>query len=363
MKRLASLLVFLMIILSSCEKGVLNEDKGFNGMTAINHNSYVLLNSKLDPAGMPDLTIAKNGVVQEELVSRMFCKEISFELVAGQTIPAGNVIVSNDLENLYVTFKSANGWRIKEIHLFAGSFENIPLNNADVPVPGQFPINESFNTAIEIVTYEIPLAELPECPYILAHAVVVKDNQEETAWGKGETSFEEEFGIKRWGWVINFCAEECEGKDIVIGLKSYVVDPKTYNPQDGSHLWWVVTKGPGSLDNCLALGFNTFNTSQTGSTVFDLIKWGDLNAKSGTMTVFTTMENNIKYLNVVIDLDDDNLSFSKSYLYVGSKNGLETYHYTYLEKDCYKFYEWFYQNDEINNPKQFKIALTDIKNK
>jgi len=66
---------------------------------------------------------------------------------------------------------------------------------------------------------------------------------------------------------------------------------------------------------------------------------------------------------VVIDIDDEALAFSKSYLYVGSKDGLEKYHYVYLEKDCYRFYEWFFQNGEILNTKTFKIALTDIKEK
>ncbi len=363
MKRLTSLMVLITLILGSCEKGGMNEEKVFNGMAALKHNSYAILDSKPDPTGMPELIISKNGVIQEESLARLFCKETSFELIAGQTINAGNVIVSNDNENLYVTFKSGNGWNIKEIHLYAGTFENIPVNSQNVPVPGAFPINESFNPEVEMVTYEIPLTELPECPYILAHAVVVKEGQEETAWGKGELSFEDAYDISRWGWIINFCPEECEGKDLVIALKSYVVDPQTYIPENENHLWWVVTKGEGSVDNCLSLGFNTFNTGQTGSSVYDLIKWGGLDAKSGTMTVFTSVENDIRYLNVVIDLDDENLAFSKSYLYVGSEDGLETYHYIYLEKDCYRFYDWFFQNMEIGNTKTFKIALTEIKEK
>lgn len=361
MKKITLFLVFIAIILSSCEKGGFNEEKVFSGPAALKHNTYVILDSKTSPEEIPQLTISKNGIAGEESLARLLCKETSIDLIAGQNIFAGNVIVSNDMENLYVTYKSADGWKIKELHLYAGTFANIPVNNHNVPVPGQFPIKESFDPAVEMVTYEIPLKDLPECPYILAHAVVVNDCKEETAWGKGEQSFEEAFEVSRWGWVINFCSEECDGKELIIGLKSYVVDPKTYDAEKDNHLWWVVTRGDGSLDNCLSLGFNTFDTGQTGSSVYDLIKWGKLDAKSGTMTVFTTVEKDIKYLNVVIDLDDKNISFSKSYLYVGSEDGLKKYYYVYQEKDCYRFYEWFFQNAEISNPKKFKIALSDIK--
>jgi hypothetical protein len=309
---------------------------------------------------MPEVMIAKNGVVGEESLARLFCKETVFELVGGQTIPAGNVIISNDMDNLYVTFKSDFGWKISEIHLFAGALKDVPVNNSGTPVPGQFPISEAFNEPIEMVTYEIPLSELPDCPYILAHASVVKGEQDETAWGKDELTFDKAFGSNRWGWVMSYCTEECKGKDLVIGLKSYVVDPEKYVPETGSPLWWVVTRGEGSQDNCLSLGFNTFNTAQTGSSVFDLIKYGGLDAKSGTMTVFTSAENDIVYLNVVIDLDDEALAFGKSYLYVGSESGLLKYQYVYNSKNCYTFYEWFFKNDEISNPKIFKIKLADI---
>lgn len=357
MRRLASLVLLMTFVLVSCEK-----EEFKNGKTvALKHNSYAILDSRYSSTGEPELTISKNGVVQEESIARLFCKESTFDLIAGQSISAGHVIISNDNENLYVTFKSTDGWKIKEIHLYAGTFENIPLNNANVPVPGQFPVTESFNPEVEMVTYEIPLKDLPECPWILAHAVVVKDGKEsETAWGKGELSFEEAFDSNRWGWVIEFCPEDCDGKELVIGLKSYVADPKTYDAEQSNHVWWVVAKGEGSTENCLSLGFNTFNTNQTGSSVYDLIKWGVLDAKSGTMTVFTTVENDVRYLNIVLDLDDEALAFSKSYLYVGSEDGLKTYRYIYLEKECYKFYEWFFTNDEVLNTKSYKIALTDI---
>lgn len=361
MKKLTSVLALFALILASCEKGGLNE-KELNTVTKINHNSYVVSDDKSVTSDIPEFIVTRNGIVQEEQsLARLFCKEENFDLVAGQNTFTGYVTISNDAENIYVTYKSQDGWKISEIHLYAGTFENIPVNSHNVPVPGQFPIKETFSPSVEMVTYEIPIKDLPECPYILAHAVVVKDGKEETAWGKGEMTFEDAFDVSRWGWVMQFCPEECKGKELVIGLKSYVADPQTYDPELSNHVWWVVTKGEGSIDNCLSLGFNKFNTNQTGSSVYDLIKWGRLDEKAGIMTVYTSVENDITYLNVVLTLNDETLDFAKSYLYVGSEKGLGTYQYVYLENECFRFYEWFFQNDVLANPKTFKIAMDAIK--
>jgi len=361
MRKLTTILILTVFTLASCEKGDLKEN-ALNNVNKINHNSYVISGNNSSASEIPEFVVTKNGIVQnEQSLARVFCKEENFDLIAGQNTFTGFVTISNDAENMYVTYKSQDGWKISEIHLYAGSFAGVPVNSHNVPVPGQFPVKESFNPGVEMVTYEIPLKDLPECPYILAHAVVSKDGESETAWGRGTLSFEEAFDISRWGWVMTFCPEKCEGKELVIGLKSYVADPLTYKPDLGNHVWWVVAKGEGSVDNCLSLGFNKFNTAQTGSSVYDLIKWGRLDEKVGTMKVYTSVENETTYLNVILTLDDEALDFAKSYLYVGSEDGLASYRYIYQEKECFRFYEWFFQNDVLSNPKTFRIALSDIK--
>jgi hypothetical protein len=310
---------------------------------------------------MQDLIVLKNGEVQNESVGKVFCKSETFELTAGQTIGAGTVLVSNDLENLYVTYQASNGWKIQEVHLYVGTKEGVPVNPQNVPVPGQFPINESFNPEVETVSFEIPLADLPECPYIAAHAVVVKEGGSETAWGNGNLTFEDEFGIKRWGFLINYCPEECEGKDFVFAAKVYVVDNATYSENNTERVWWVVSKSDNSVDDCLGIGFNTFNTNQQGEVSYDLIKNGDINDKAGTISTLITEENGTKYLNVELHLDVEGFSFSQSFLYVGSEVGLGK---TSIDfggfEHCYLFEDWFYKVTDFSDTHNYKIPIADI---
>ena len=90
---------------------------------------------------------------------------------------------------------------------------------------------------------------------------------------------------------------------------------------------------------------------------------GKIDDRSGSLTVTISEENNIKYVNILIDLDNENLSLCKTYLYVGSLDGLDNYYYEYEGKDCYNFYNWFFQKEEISNTHTFKIALSDITEK
>lgn len=140
-------------------------------------------------------------------------------LIAGQNIVAGNVTVSNTETDLIVTYTTGHGWYIKELHLYAGDCARIPTNNSGNPIPGRFPFNNSFSgTATTTYTYTIPLANLPECYCIAAHAVVAKPGAgTETAWGQG-TRF-----VSRGNWAMKFeyCTQRCEPVEVC-----------AYNPQE-----------------------------------------------------------------------------------------------------------------------------------
>lgn len=358
MKKTALLFVSIILVLSSCEKGQINEKLNYDA-AFLKHNTYVTESIKAGSSEMPDYVVSKNGVFQEELAGRVFCQQSAFDLIAGQSILAGAISVSNDEENLYITYKTDDGWRIKEIHLYAGPLDLLPVNAHNVPVPGEFPIKESFDPTVDNVTYEIPLALLEECFYIAAHAVVVKDGQTETAWGKGELSFEESLGISRWGWLINSCPEKCEGKELVVALKSYVVNKGA--TEESTPIWWVVSNGIGTEETCLGIGFNKFMTDDAGVHVYNLIKWGNPSDIAGTVSVSVTGEGGVNFINVVIELNDPDLELYKSYLYVGTEEGLDDYYYKYKGKDCYTFYNWFFQEDAIEPVHSFSIPIGDIK--
>jgi len=92
------------------------------------------------------------------------------DLLAGQTLDVGDVMVDSDGENLYITFQITDtAWDITETHVYVGT---TPPERA---APGQFPYqHEDLNARLD--RYEIPLADLGVTSgddlVIATHAVV-----------------------------------------------------------------------------------------------------------------------------------------------------------------------------------------------
>lgn len=151
-------------------------------------------------------------VLPEELIPQEKCGETSYDLIAGQDIHTGTMDVFVNEENLYISFHTTDGWHIKTTHLFIGQLSEVPVNNSNIPVPGKFPFQNSFDPYVDIVTYKVPLADIlvdeNKCFIIAAHADVVKCEQTETAWSDGIT-FNDAFGIDRWGFLSQYCQQEC----------------------------------------------------------------------------------------------------------------------------------------------------------
>ncbi|MHA2103877.1 MAG: vWA domain-containing protein [Candidatus Hodarchaeales archaeon] len=136
------------------------------------------------------------------------------DLIAGggnpkSAIDAGDVIIWNDQDNLYVTYNTTDGWYMTETHLqVADSLDGIPQTKKGNPIPGKFEYKDYFDPGIQTYTYSIPWTWDPGTNlYIAAHAVVEKiigyDNygdpifQKETGWGNGE-----DFDGKNWATYI-----------------------------------------------------------------------------------------------------------------------------------------------------------------
>lgn len=185
MKKVLLLFFSMLLIVASCSEEPMN-DKVIAGMddpinpVSFDYKMYVIDNSEFEALKNPGPV--KGGEFLGTFPETVICNEIIYELTAGQSIDAGDLVVSNDKDNLYVTYRSTGGWKIEEM---------IPVNKQSVPVPGQFSVKVSFNPPVEMVIFQISLDDVPECPVILAHATVVKDDvKSETAWGHGTNSFE-----------------------------------------------------------------------------------------------------------------------------------------------------------------------------
>jgi hypothetical protein len=144
-------------------------------------------------------------------------------LMAGQNIVAGSISISNDANNVYVTYSTIGGWEIQKTHLYVGDCATIPTNNGGNPVIGQFPNQTSHNPRVTSFTYTVSLANLAACYCVAAHAEVVRVDangnvvQRETGWGQGNP-----FGGNSWAMVMSYCTQTCT---------SCVINPGDYRTQ------------------------------------------------------------------------------------------------------------------------------------
>jgi uncharacterized repeat protein (TIGR01451 family) len=98
------------------------------------------------------------------------------ELLAGQDQYAGEVIVTMDATNIYVTYDADDGVILRDLHLYIGK-EKLPKVRGKLTTsPGQFPYSATVNSAPGgTYTFEISIADLKlngDEVYIAAHAVV-----------------------------------------------------------------------------------------------------------------------------------------------------------------------------------------------
>ena len=165
------------------------------------------------------------------------------DLLAGQTLDVGDVLVWNDGTTLYIKYAITDpDWCLTETHLaVATTLDSIPQNKNDNPIPGHFPYNHEDLGCITSDLYIIPLSEVGaggiECEellYIAAHALVQKQIgidesgmlifQTESAWADGIRFTD------RGNWATYFTYK--------YGVKVYLIPcpinyPPTGNPPPG----------------------------------------------------------------------------------------------------------------------------------
>ncbi|MEA1898615.1 MAG: hypothetical protein U9N53_13225 [Bacteroidota bacterium] len=282
------------------------------------------------------------------------CGEQSYDLFAGQTINVGNLMVSNDDEFIYVTYLTDEGWMLKEIHLYVGPIKFFPVTKSKIPVPGQFPIKEEYLTPEKLVTFTIPLSEIPECPLIAAHAVVVKDGMEETAWGFG-TSFDDfysDFRVKKWGWVINdYCVEECQ-EELILSVKSWVLEPYACDDTICYNSFFAVSSGEliSSSDWCYFLGIRYFSIGD----IYPFISSPNTEVGNISVTDSTAIDGTY-YLTIDVNVNEGSL-ITKSHLFVGTRANV----FGSNGGDCPNYQNWPYMIFEKSDNHHFIIPYDEI---
>lgn len=137
---------------------------------------------------------------------------LTIDLIAGGGNPksqmdAGDILVWNDGEYLYVQYTTTEPWLITATHLHvAASPGEIPQTKNNNPKPGHFTYNDEWDY-VDSVTYQISLNGwvIGTDLYIAAHAVVVKpvDDCCETVWQIGDV----EVVNAEMGWLENYADE------------------------------------------------------------------------------------------------------------------------------------------------------------
>lgn len=120
------------------------------------------------------------------------------DLIAGQTIDAGDVCVSLTDTDIVVTITTGDGFGIDEAHVWAGTdLADMPQTMNGNPIPGQFPYVSGDLDGANSWSVTIPLSVLDfACPtddlsaYLAVHAAVSRPDgdggvQHETGWGDG----------------------------------------------------------------------------------------------------------------------------------------------------------------------------------
>lgn len=126
------------------------------------------------------------------LVASAQCSTVTWNLTAGQYNVWGKLSVTNDINNIYVTYTMdpTKCNELGELHLWVGNnLANVPSNNQGIPIPGQFPHSiDLTGQGLTTYTFTIPFSSISISDvtqvcntilYIFAHASVC----DETAWG------------------------------------------------------------------------------------------------------------------------------------------------------------------------------------
>lgn len=171
MKRLL-LSMAIICAMSSCQKTVMENEQGNLPMGNPPMNELVSTNA---PANLPPGCGSST----------------SFTLLADQNIPVGTVTAWNDGENMYISYDMNSDYKLKNIHLYAGSEEGLPLNSSGNPRITQYPYKASFTantTNYYLVTIPLGSFGFLSAACISSRAVVERFNScgnrifNEVAW-------------------------------------------------------------------------------------------------------------------------------------------------------------------------------------
>lgn len=136
---------------------------------------------------------------------------ITRDLIAGQTIDVGDIVVSNVGAVLTVEVETTGDWYITEIHVHvAKTIGEFPLTKQGNPKIGHFTVGNAYDPATQDTgPITLPLPDgvaVGEKVWVAVHAAVQTCTQEETAWGRC-TSLTTDFPGRSWATLFGYTVE------------------------------------------------------------------------------------------------------------------------------------------------------------
>lgn len=259
MKKIIIVFAAIFILFASCKKQT-NEQQSNTAepLKAVTNNVTTTVTPN------PTVTATPNICGQAHII----------RFLAGQTIQAGVISISNDQTNIYLSYITTDGWQIQKTHVYVGACEGVPSSLVGNPQIGLFPYQSNHIPRVTAYTYTIPLSGLADCYCIAAHAEVVRVDangnivQTETGWGQGNP-----FGGNSWAMVINYCTQICTSCQINIGdYRTQTQGGWGANPQGNNSGSYVQSNFASAFPNGMmigcASGYNITLTSAQAVTNF-----------------------------------------------------------------------------------------------
>jgi len=133
-------------------------------------------------------------------------------LIAGQSIPVGNLHMYNTTTEVFIQVDMIDGWTMTEVHLHLG-LDPVPVDKSLNPIPGKFQFKLEPAEALTTYTFSRRLSDCGFAwgqPYesmriqnVAFHADVKGPNGEEGVWAKaGPTPIA--FSGNQWGWWFRY---------------------------------------------------------------------------------------------------------------------------------------------------------------
>ena len=135
----------------------------------------------------------------------------TFDLIGGQDIDTGDVMIWHNTETLYIKYTTDGDWWLSETHVFVGDdIDDVPTTGKkNNPKIGHFPYSMDHDPMVQEYIYEFDLVddlgfENGDTLFIMTHAVVFRVVDDEVVQGETAWSGDEDFPSQRWAYYFDY---------------------------------------------------------------------------------------------------------------------------------------------------------------